>query len=195
MTDNPGTQNRRGLLVAIMVTLSVVATVGTIAFKPMLSQQGTLVRYRGVELGLPQYIPEIEVSSLDIADIAAKLNASEAEVSYAAFAFNRLNETDPEVAVNIQLSMERGKLGFDWVLLGQPNIDDLGRFRAFLDTKGVVAADVTRNGVRYFRVEEGNVAELAASVVTDMYGLPADSRLGLYHEGFEWPPSRSSKQP
>lgn len=180
-------QRRKLLHLSLVVLIAGVALIGFLILRPIFTQPGTIVWDRGERMSMPRFIPEIEVSPREIPDIAGKLAASHSRVSYAAFAFNRLNETDPDEALNIQLSMEDGKLGFDWVLLGQPNIDDLELFLDFLDAKGLRASDMTQNGVRFFRVENGDVDQLAISVVTEMYGLPVDTSLGLYHEGFDWP--------
>jgi hypothetical protein len=42
------------------------------------------------------------------------------------------------------------------------------------------------NGVTYLRVEDGDVAQLCAEVITGLYARPRDEPIEMIAEGFEW---------
>ena len=89
--------------------------------------------------------------------------------------------------MNLNLSFENGKVGFDWVLLAPRNLEDQEKFRAFTRQHGIELDSRSMNGVHYLRVERGDIATFITSVVTEMYGRPRDEPLTLVHDGFEWP--------
>ena len=115
------------------------------------------------------------------------MSRSSADVRYAALAFGTPDRPSDRDALNIQISAENGKIGFDWVLLAPRNIEDKERFEAFARATGAEPLHRSMNGVSYLRIEHGNPARFAASVVTEMYGLPTNEPLVLFHEGFVWP--------
>jgi hypothetical protein len=45
---------------------------------------------------------------------------------------------------------------------------------------------VGMNGVRYLRVENGNIVELGRRVMQNMYSVPAGGELGLMVQGISW---------
>jgi len=95
-----------------------------------------------------------------------------------------------EDALNLQLSIEKGRLGLDWVLISKVNIADRGRFETFVKGQGLVARLHVMNGVSYLRVEDGDLAALAEGVLTNLHGLAPDSTLETILEGFTLGPGR-----
>lgn len=97
-------------------------------------------------------------------------------------------DTDP---MNVQFSLEEGRVGFDWLLVQQLNIDDRDRFVALLDANGYTYRTLEANGVPYLRVDHGDLGALAMRVMSDLYGLKPDDEVDLVLEGVEWPPAAS----
>jgi hypothetical protein len=104
------------------------------------------------------------------------------------FIFSTPDRPSSDDAVNIQLSMEHGRAGFDWVLLAPRNIQDEARFVEFAKQRGFLPTRQEMNNVSYLRVEKGDIAELCADIIKDMYRMPATANIELITEGFEWHP-------
>ena len=85
-------------------------------------------------------------------------------------------------------------MGLDWVLIGPRNIADEARFTEFARAAGYNPQMQERNGVRYLRVEDGDLALLCRDVITKLYGRDENETVEMLVEGFEWtpliPPSR-----
>ena len=151
------------------------------------NSRSVLVWDRDTVFSTPRMVSEVDVRLDHLPNIVEELSRSTKYGSYAAIAFNTPDQPDDDDAVNLNMTTENHKVGFDWVLLGPRNIRDERKFIAFANSQGVKPVRQDTNGVTYLRVEGVDIAEFAASVVTDMYGLPWDQPLGLYHEGFRWP--------
>jgi len=118
--------------------------------------------------------------------LAEALSKGSAPERYAALVFATPDRPTDDDAINIQMSVEDGKLGFDWVLLAPRNINDREEFVTFARARGVHPVFRSMNGVSYLRVEHTNVPRLTRSVVTEMYNLPSNQPVGLVYEGFDW---------
>jgi len=129
----------------------------------------------------------IEVRTTDLPAIVEAMSRSSTDVRYAALTFGTPDRPGDRDGLNIQISAENGKIGFDWVLLSPGNIEDQEKFEAFARAHGAEPLRRSMNGVSYLRVEHGDPARFAANVVTNMYRRPANEPLGLFHEGFVWP--------
>ena len=105
----------------------------------------------------------------------------------AALIFNTPDRPSSDDAVNLNLSVENGRVGFDWVLLAPRNLEDQERFLAFARAHGVEPVASSLNGVSYLRVETRDLAKFVADIVTQMYQRPTSERLGIVYEGFDWP--------
>ena len=133
----------------------------------------------------PRIITGAEVHAADIPAIVAAMARSTAPLRYAAFMFSTPDR--PADAINLQVSVENGKIGFDWILLAPRNIEDREKFMSFVRAEGFQPVAETMNRVSYLRIESADAARIAADIVTRMYGRPANEPLGLFHEGFDWP--------
>jgi len=102
--------------------------------------------------------------------------------------FSTVDRPSDDDAINIQLSMEGGHPGFDWVLLGRRNIEDKERFVTFAQTAGYKLKKREMRGVHYLRVEDGDLAKLCNLIITGMYKVPTQSTVDMIVEGFEWTP-------
>jgi hypothetical protein len=142
---------------------------------------------RSKEVSIPRMLTAVDVQLADLPAIAAAMSKSSATVRFAALAFCPPDCRTDEDALNVQLSVEDGKTGLDWVLLGARNIRDQEKFMTFAQAEGFVPVRKSENGVSFLRVDSEEAVELAVRVVTEMYQLPPDETLSLYHEGFDWP--------
>jgi hypothetical protein len=92
------------------------------------------------------------------------------------------------LAANLQVSIERGVIGMDWVLIAQRNIEDSSRFLALVTVHKLRTKKLSGNNVRYLRVEPSeNLAALCAEVLTKMYGVAVMTNMRLIITGFDWP--------
>ena len=106
--------------------------------------------------------------------------------SYAGTLVPPLSGRDPLECAYVQFSIENDRVGFDWVLESEQNRDDRGRFTDLARTLGYRLEEREQNGVRYLRVEEGDLPRLAASVLEQLYGLTDRDTLTLQVEGFSY---------
>jgi hypothetical protein len=169
------------IIVGVIVAVSVAVILATL-------KSGYLVMDRG-KVGMPRLLKETQVRTDHLPSLVGAMSRGSAPVRYAALMFGTPDRPSDEDALNIQISFENGKVGFDWVLLAPRNIEDQEKFRTFARAHGVEPVARSMNGVSYLRVESADVAKFTASVVTEMYHLPPNEPVGLVYEGFEWPPS------
>lgn len=148
-----------------------------------------LVWDRDKPTSVPRVMQGVEVGTDDLPAIVEAMSRASTPVRYAGLTFGTPDRPSDEDAVNLNISVENGKVGFDWVLLAPRNIEDQEKFRTFARSQGYEPRHRTMNGVSYLRVQPPDVATFAASVVTKMYHLPPNEPLGLFHDGFDWPPT------
>lgn len=127
--------------------------------------------------------PTVTVS--DIPEGVAKLQQHGREHAFLVFLFTPRQGED---AINLQYSIQRGHLGLDWVLIGSANIADKAKVEAFVTERGHSFREKEMNGVRFVRIEDGDLARLGLHIVTDLYGLNLTARLGTVVDGFDWRP-------
>jgi len=134
--------------------------------------------------------PDYQAGVDDIPKVLAALTASRAENAFAAFVFTAADGSadpeDPDDRVNLQFSLEEGRPGFDWVLLSHSNVRDEARFTAFARDAGFNPKMEYGNGVRYLRVEDGDLVRLCQDVIVKMYRHAGP--MDLVVEGFKWKP-------
>jgi hypothetical protein len=168
-----------------VATAVVVMIVALCAASALFVRYGYIAWDRG-KLGLPRRLNETEIRPDDLPALAEALSRGSAAVRYAALVFDTPDRPTDEGAINIQMSVEGGRLGFDWVLLGPRNIEDREQFIRFAQAHGVEPIAHSLNGVSYLRVEDTYVPKFTSSVVTEMYHLSPHDPVGLVYEGFEW---------
>lgn len=137
--------------------------------------------------GPPRLLKQTEFGTSDLPALVDAMSRGTASVRYAALIFTTPDRPSDNDSLNLQVSVQDGNAGFDWVLLGPRNIEDQGKFKAFARVHGFEPITRSENGVSYLRVECPDVAKFTASVVTELYHRPANEPLGLVYEGFEWP--------
>jgi len=170
--------------------LSIAAIVlGLVAAVLLVASRYDYFAWDRGKAGMPRLLKQTEVRTDNLPGLAEALSRGSAPDRYAALIFNTPDRPSDEDALNIQMSFENGRMGFDWVLLAPRNIEDQEKFRAFARAHGVEAIARSENGVSYLRVEGTDVAKFTATVVTEMYHRPSNAPLGLVYEGFDWPQS------
>lgn len=130
---------------------------------------------------------EAKVKITDIPAIFEKLQAAKKDGSFAVFCFLPPGGQSSKDAINVQFSIEGGRIGFDWVLIGPSNIRDKDKFAQIAERQGYKIVEREMNNVRYLRVEEGNLPELCRASIRDLYSMSPDTELLLIPNGFSWP--------
>jgi len=136
--------------------------------------------------GKSRVAPTYYVGIDEIPRVLNKLIASTENPTFAVFMFTTSDRPSDNDALNIQFSMENGRPGFDWVLLAPRNVEDKERYLEFARAAGFSPKAMEGNGVKYLRVEGGDLAQLCVDVITRMYRLPPSKKVELIVEGFEW---------
>ena len=131
---------------------------------------------------------EVKVRISQIPDVVAQLKATGKESSFAVFLFMPEGKYahDDEEKVNLQYSIESGRVGLDWVLLGPQNLTDQEEIANYIRDRGFAANMREENNVRYLRVEDGDIATLGVKIATDFYHLDPTSEVDLIVESFDW---------
>ena len=140
-----------------------------------------LVRYK------PRVVLPVTVTVNEVPRVFAKLKANGADGAFATFAFLPDNAQGGEDAVNIQFSVENGRIGLDWVLEGPTNIRDQEKINVFMRGEGFMPERREVNDVAYWRVEKGDLAALCQNLIREVYHKPPDMPLEFIYEGFRWP--------
>ncbi len=141
---------------------------------------------RGV--GRTRAMPVQLLSLAELPELVATMAGTQGEPVHTGIWFNTPGQPGPENAVHLNFSLENGRIGFDWVMAGDRNVKDLDRFLAFARGRGFEPKEMTKNGLSYFRIEEGDLVALAAGIVTKLYANPVAQPMQMVCEGFDWPP-------
>jgi len=130
--------------------------------------------------------PQIRVTVTDIPRIINLLSTSSRAPAFAVLMFNTADRPNAQDALNLQFSMENGRVGLDWVLLGPRNIEDKDALSQYIRRRGYSYSEETQNKVTYLRIEDGDLAQLGDDIITKFYALPRTGQLNLIAEGFAW---------
>jgi hypothetical protein len=131
-------------------------------------------------------------SSVSVSQIPAvfdQLKTAHQDASWAVFVFYPAGEpaTDQSV-VNLQYSVANGSIGLDWVLLAPRNIADKDKIAAFIKERHYTVSERELNGVRFLRVEDGDLVQLGTQIVGEFYHVPKDTQMEFNKDGFDWKP-------
>ena len=133
-------------------------------------------------------VPQGAFRTSNLPALAEALSRGSKPERWAALMFGTPDRQSDDDTIALQISIENGSIGFDWVLLAPRNVEDREKFISFARAQGVEPIAKTLNGVSYLRVDGPDAAKFAASIVTELYRCPPDEPLDLVHEGFDWPP-------
>jgi hypothetical protein len=129
----------------------------------------------------------------DVPEVFQQLKQRGSDGSFAVFMFSDHSKSGNENVINLQFSIENGKIGMDWVLLAPVNIRDERRMSDFLVARKTQLRRLTANEVTYLRAESGNLVSICQDIMREMYGVKKDDDIEFLPEGFEWNPSRSQR--
>jgi hypothetical protein len=124
-----------------------------------------------------------EVSIDDIGEVVQQLERTGSNSSYAIFAFF-VSDRNEEPHFELQFSIEDGVMGFDWTLLGDIKERDAQRFTEYARQLGHEPKLHEMNGVRYVRVDDGDLVGLCRSVMVSFYGVDSDTWVELVAKRF-----------
>jgi hypothetical protein len=131
-------------------------------------------------------VPEpARVTVAQIGSVFASLNAAAVGPAFAIISFNTPERPKASDALDLQLFKEHGRPGFDWPLSTARNLQDEELFLNFARTAGFLPRLMETNGIRHYRVDEGDLLQLCKSVITELYGQPPDTKIELIIEGFD----------
>jgi hypothetical protein len=116
--------------------------------------------------------------------IVSKLQRTGRDGSFVVFMFEIPSNHD-EAVVNLQYSIENGRLGLDWVLLAPQNVKDETQLADFIKRNGYRVSKHEMNDVSYLRVEGKDIETLGVKILRDFYHLPSEMKLELIIEDFE----------
>lgn len=128
--------------------------------------------------------PTYYVMRDQIPPIVSKLQKTGHDGSFVVFMFSIPGSHD-EVLPNLQYSIEKGQIGFDWVLLAPRNIKDEAQLKDFMERFGYTVSKREMNAVRYLRVEGKDLENLGIKILRDFYHLKPEAKLEVIKEGFD----------
>jgi hypothetical protein len=135
---------------------------------------------------------QFRVGPHDLAGGVEQLRQHGRHGSWLAFLFDttRVSEDTDDRSLALQYSVEHGRVGLDWVLLGPRNVADAEAVVAFMQASWHTVRHRLENRVDYLRVEDGDLARLGERILGELYGVPASAELGLLVDGLWLSPGR-----
>lgn len=127
-------------------------------------------------------------SRVTVAQIGAvfnSLNAAPAGPAFAIISFTTPDRPQAKDALDLHFFKESGAAGFDWPLSTPRNLEDEDRFLSFARAAGFLPRMMETNGIRHYRVDDGDLLQLCLRVITELYSQPPDTQIELIVEGFE----------
>src|SRR5688572_4045446 len=94
----------------------------------------------------------------DVPSVLDALRSSVDNPAFAVFMFHPPDRPASRDPVSLQFSTEDGDIGFDWVLVGERNVEDEDRFIDFAREVGYTPVARDKYDVRYLRVANGDLA-------------------------------------
>ena len=122
--------------------------------------------------------------------LVAYLRRKAVSPSYIIFSTHRpdVDGEDDEQAINLQYAIQGGVLGLEWVHIMARNQTDRQMVVEYIRRHGHEVLERELNGVRYLRVENGDLPKLGHDLLTDIYGVQPDTELGLFLGWITWSP-------
>jgi hypothetical protein len=129
---------------------------------------------------------EFSIRPSQIPVVLEQLRHKGGETSWVVFMFytSKLSIETEDDCPNLQFSIQKGKVGLDWVLLGPRNIADKAQITEFIASKGHKIKEKKINKVSFLRVENGDLDALGLNIVEDFYKMPIDADIGILVSGF-----------
>ncbi len=89
---------------------------------------------------------------------------------------------------DIQLSIQRGRVGLDWLLVGDANIRGREAFEKLLDSEEASYREQELNGVRFVRTEDERAPHICRRALEEIFEVDPQGAVTLIVESFKWPP-------
>jgi hypothetical protein len=133
-------------------------------------------------------VDDIPIRVSQIPAVVAQLKATGHDASFVVFLFSAPGSPsqDDGQRVNLQFSIEKNRLGLDWVLLSDRNKADEARIAQFMTEQGFAVNKLRENGVSFLRVEDGDIADLGMKIATQFYRLNQSDQIDMIVESFDW---------
>jgi hypothetical protein len=122
-----------------------------------------------------------------IPDVFDRLKQEGKDGSFAVFMLRLSNTSSPDNAIDIQFSIEDGRMGLDWCLIGAANIRDREKVVHLITDLGYSVTAREQNKTKYLRVDQGDLPQLCQKIITQLYAQPSTGKLDMVVEGFSWP--------
>ena len=127
------------------------------------------------------------VTLRDVPSVVAALSSTRKDGNFALFLFGADGQPPaPMDALNVQVSIEEGRIGIDWVLLAPLNLDTQSRFLEFFERGGRSVLRREANQVKYLRVEGEGLDKLLREFLSTEFKVTPDQKMDLIAEGFVW---------
>ena len=120
----------------------------------------------------------------DVETLFQQLKKTGENASYVTFAFES-SEAMEGSHIELQFSIENDAIGFDWVLLGPEKARDLPKFKEIARSLGHYIQEKEGNGVKYLRVEDGDLVGLCTTVAKLMYKANDSTIVDVIAKNFE----------
>lgn len=147
---------------------------------------GRVHQFTERESGKPFSAFQFSLRAWQVPAALAYLKQQNVDPSYVIFSTG--NHQPENRAINLQYAMVEGILGLEWVRLMPKNIADWKRVTRYIRQHGHVVQERELNGVRFLRVEDGDLPELGLQLLHDLYGVQPDVELGLFVGRITWSP-------
>jgi hypothetical protein len=131
--------------------------------------------------------PRQLVRLADIPRVLQLVSATHHNGSFAVLLFGE-NGKPParKDALNVQFSIDHGRVGLDWVLLSPANVVARDRVAAFFEERRSPLTMSTMNEVNQLRTEIGDLAALCSDLLRSVFGVTDVQEMELISEGFTW---------
>ena len=128
----------------------------------------------------------------DIPRVLDLVSSAREDGTFAVFLFGERGQAPADKdALNVQFSIENGRVGLDWVLEAPGNVAARDRVTAFFAKHGAPLSERTMNDVSYLRTESGDLAALCHDLLRSVFGV-TKQEMQLISEGFTWASGDSS---
>lgn len=133
---------------------------------------------------------EFSVRAFQIPDVVEQLRRKGTNGSWAVLMFYTplVSTETSDQCLNMQYAIQNGSVGLEWVLRGERNREDKERLIDFIKAQGHSVFETDLNEVNYLRVEDGDIGDPGIKIVTDLYQVSQDYKLGLIVSGFQYTP-------
>lgn len=133
----------------------------------------------------PPQMPAVHLG--DVPRVLQSVVSAGRDGTFGVVLFGERGQPPAEVdALNVQFSVENGRVGLDWVLLAPLNIAARERVTAFFKKQGSPLAPRSMNNVDYLRTEKGDLATLCEAMLRSVFSVTETQRMDLIAEGFTW---------